>query len=323
VKASGQHLTHPADPIEAWRAGVVPLAYPFDWSRVEPFDYPMDKHGIPMVPGAGGAEAVYNPITIAQFGLAQMQLFSYSRSTVSLEKALRCGRWLVENARPRCGGLAWVYDYSLEFYGPQAPWVSAMAQGEAISLLLRCGLVDSSPRWNEVARQAFRLFLVETEGGGVRSTFPDGGVVFEEYPGTDEPSHVLNGHLFALFGVYELAIAVSDEQAQRLFEEAVSSLKSNLFRYDTGFWTLYDLHPTRRLASRDYVAIHVQQLRILSQVTGVKLFDETARRWYGYLRSPRCRLRWLVGKLVERVRLRLYAPSWPSEASESDSQTTS
>jgi hypothetical protein len=315
MTATGYTLSRPTDPVDGWRAGVLPLAYPFDWSRVERFDYPLDKHGIPLVEMGGSLGRVYNPITIAQYGLHQMQIFAQSRSTVALEKSLRCGRWLVENAQPRCGGLAWIYDYGLEFYGPQAPWVSAMAQGEAISLLLRCAKAASGSDWTEVARQAFELFRVETERGGVRSTFPGDGVVFEEYPGTDVPSHVLNGHIFALFGVFELAITVKSDEAQKLFTEAVESLQANLHRYDTGFWNLYDLHPTRRLASRDYVAIHVQQLRILSQLTGVRFFDQTARLWAGYLHSPRCRLRWMIGKLVEKVRLRFYAPKWSAEPS--------
>jgi len=86
---------------------------------------------------------------------------------------------------------------------------------------------------------------------------------------------------------------------------AIRGLINNLHRYDTGYWNLYDLHPTRRLASSMYLKVHVQLLRILANLTEEQFFQETAEKWQKYLPNPVSRFRWLTGKVLEKIRLGL------------------
>ncbi len=282
----------------------LPLAYPFDWSGLENFNYPRDTNGIPKVDMGKKLGLKYNPITIAQYGLFHLQKYGASNDESELNIAQCAAAWLVENFRDWQGAIgAWVYGYDLEFYGPKAPWVSGMAQGQGISLLLRIHQLAPDDQILEITQRAFRAFLHPVSEGGVTACFPDGSLIFEEFP-TNPPSLVLNGYIFALLGILDYATFWKNSEAKGLFQVAIRGLINNLHRYDTGYWNLYDLHPTRRLASPMYLKVHVQLLRILANLTGEVVFQETAEKWQKYLPSPICRFRWLTGKVLEKIRLR-------------------
>ena len=56
-------------------------------------------------------------------------------------------------------------------------------------------------------------------------------------------ANVLNGAIFSLWGYYDVWKATDDEGARAAFEDGVSTLASNLERWDTGYWSRYDLYP--------------------------------------------------------------------------------
>ena len=287
----------------------LPLAYPFNWEGIDDFRYPLDPQHVPRVFIDKQWGYRYNPITTAQFGLHNLTRYAETREPRYLNLARAQARWLLANAQPWANdALTWIYDYDLAFYGPRAPWISAMAQGEAISLLLRMQQIEPDERTVDITRRALQPFFFPVSKGGVASTFPDGSLVFEEYP-TSPPSQVLNGHIFSLLGLHDYATFRRDDRAQRVFEGAVAGLKQNVQRYDTGYWNLYDLHPTHRLASPMYIRVHVQLLQILAGLTADAEFRRMAERWQGYLRSPTSRARWFVGKSIEKIRLKTSSPS--------------
>lgn len=281
------------------------LIYPFNWNGLENFAYPLDENGIPKINMGKKLGLRYNPITVAQYGLFKLQEFAQNRDDDSLQIVRKTARWLADNFQDWQGDIgAWVYDFDLDFYGPKAPWISGMAQGQGISFLLRVYQILPEDRFLKITQHAYRAFLYPVSEGGVVSHFPDGALIFEEFP-TEPPSQVLNGHIFALLGIYDFGEFWHDKAAQELFNMAANGLKKNLVRYDTGYWNLYDLHPTHRLAAPMYIRVHVQLLTILAELTGEAYFQKIAFKWKNYLTNPICRLRWLMGKSVEKIRLRL------------------
>jgi hypothetical protein len=283
----------------------LPLSYPFDWSGLDDFSYPLDDNGVPQVVGNSSVGLQHNPITIAQYGLSRLQRFAVTQNEGEVRPVLNAVNWLVENFRDWRNGIgAWIYNFDLDFYGPQAPWISGMAQGQGISLLLRIHQLQPDEKLLDICRRAFRVFLHPVAEGGVVAAFPDSATVFEEYP-TNPPSLVLNGHIFALFGVNDYAQFFDDREAKELFAKTVMGLKNNLRRYDTGYWNRYDLHPTERLASPMYVRVHIRLLRILANLTGEQFFENYADKWQGYHDDAVCRARWLIGKTVEKIRLKM------------------
>ena len=286
--------------------GRLPLTYPFDWQEFDTFDYPLDEQGIPKFYEGKKLGWRYNHVNTVQYGLHFLHRYALHAEEASLRHVKNITRWLIENFRDWRNGIGgWIYDYSLDFYGPQAPWISALSQAQGISLLLRASQIFPDPRIEEIAQRAYRAFLFPVKEGGVVSCFPDGSPVFEEYP-TDPPSQVLNGHIYVLIAIYDFAKFWDDAAAFDLFYRAVLGLKNNLHRYDTGFWNYYDLHPTKRLTAPMYVKVHIRLLHILAELSGDAFFRTVAARWQTYLNNPVCKLRWLVGKSFEKIRLRTW-----------------
>src|SRR5258707_714083 len=81
------------------------------------------------------------------------------------------------------------------------------------------------------ATRAFTSFLKPTQAGGVCFTDEQGDFWFEEYV-VSPPTHILNGFIWAAWGVYDFFLATKDETAQRLFNRAVETMHKNLDRYD-------------------------------------------------------------------------------------------
>ncbi len=66
-------------------------------------------------------------------------------------------------------------------YSLDAPWLSAMAQGEGASLLIRVHQRNGHERYADAARRALRILDLPTAEGGVRAALGD-GFFLEEYP---------------------------------------------------------------------------------------------------------------------------------------------
>jgi hypothetical protein len=181
------------------------------------------------------------------------------------------------------------------------PWLSAMAQGEGASLLVRLHAETGEDRWAEAARRALRPFDVPTSEGGVRAEL--GGRPFpEEYP-TTPPSFVLNGGIFALWGLCDVGLGLGDADALRAFEEGVDTLAMNLHRWDTGYWSRYDLfpHPVVNVASSAYHALHLAQLESMQALAPRPEIESMRARWARYTESAVSPRRALAAKVAFRL----------------------
>jgi hypothetical protein len=161
-----------------------------------------------------------------------------------------------------------------------------MAQGEGASLLVRLCLTTGDPRFADAARRALRPLNVPVSEGGVRASL-DGGLFFEELP-TQPSSFILNGAMFALWGCYDVAVGLCDRQACELFRTGVDTLDRQLWRWDMGFWSRYDLHPHPRVnvANPFYHRLHVSQLKAMQLLAAHRAFDSAIARFERYARSP-------------------------------------
>ena len=247
-----------------------------------------------------GRRETANPVTIAQFGLGAWQA---ARDDERWLPALAdVAAWLVGELEA-AQGLA--YRFPLRHtYRLSAPWLSAMAQGEAASLLVRAAGSLGRPELLEAAAEAVRP-LLEGEGGIVSPT-PEGPVL-EEYP-TSPPAHVLNGWIYALWGLYDVAHAPHPNlRAAALFEQSAAALAARLPRYELpGRWSRYDLypHPLPNVASPFYHVLHVEQLRALERLAPDPAFASFAERWRRSAASP-----WILpAALAGKVAFRLVRP---------------
>jgi heparosan-N-sulfate-glucuronate 5-epimerase len=260
-----------------------------------------DSAGIPQLDYRGKIGRQYNPIAIAQYGLGNYNLFRRSGSAESRDKFWRVADWLVLHLEKNSQGLAvWNHHFDWEYRDTlRAPWYSALAQGQGISVLVRADQLanKNDSRYLNAAQQALASFFKPVTEGGVAFTDEQGDLWFEEYI-VSPPTHILNGFIWAAWGIYDYFLATRDQSAQELFARAVRTLTRNLDRYDLGFWSLYEQSGTRlpMVASPFYHQLHVVQLRIMHRLTGEDKFARVADRWESYGRSRSKRTRALCYK---------------------------
>lgn len=247
-----------------------------------------DPAGIPLLNYHGNLGLQYNPIAIAQYGLGNYNLFRRKGAPERRRMFLAAADWLVANLERNKSGLwVWNHHFNWEYRTHlKAPWYSALAQGQGISLLVRAHRETGETVYVDAAQRAFESFLKSVEEGGVAYVDESGYTWFEEYI-VFPPTHILNGFVWASWGVYDYFLASGEQLAQRLFDQAVRTLTANLHRYDVGFWSLYEQSGTwlKMLASPFYHHLHIIQLEILYRLTGEEIFRRYATRWDAYRRS--------------------------------------
>ena len=263
-----------------------------------------DAAGIPQLDYHGHIGLQYNPIAIAQYGLGNYNLWRRTSDPRRKQKFLLIADWLCSHLEPNSHGLAvWNHHFNWEYRDTlKAPWYSALAQGQGISVLVRAHKETGDPKYLDAAQRAFMTFRRPIADGGVAFTDESGDLWFEEYI-VSPPTHILNGFIWALWGIYDYVHATDDGSAEELFGRGVLTLLHNLQRYDLGFWSLYEQSGTRlpMVASRFYHQLHIVQLWVMYRLTRQDLFAQVADRWERYSRSQSNRIRALLYKAVFKL----------------------
>jgi len=258
-----------------------------------------DSNCVPQLDYHGKIGLQYNPIAIAQYGLGNYNLFRRGADTERRRKFFVAADWLCSHLEQNPHGLAvWNHQFDWEYRDTlRAPWYSALAQGQGISVLVRAHKESGDPAYLDAAQRAIACFHVALKDGGVAFTDESGDLWFEEYI-VSPPTHILNGFIWAAWGIYDYFLAAKDASAQQLFSRAVRTLLHNLDRYDLGFWSLYEQSGTRlpMVASPFYHQLHIVQLRVMHRLTGEEAFARVADRWESYTRSRSKRTRALCYK---------------------------
>lgn len=271
-------------------------------------NFHFDADGIPVIPtyiDVTPPQLHYYPISIGQYALAIFHTWLRTERDGDWRRFLRLADWFVEH---QADGGCWYAEVDMPHYRLAAPWPSAMAQGRGLSVLARAWQGAADDRYIESARRALGAFSVPIERGGVMGEY-DGRITYEEYPAQPAP-HVLNGMIFALFGLWDMARAQPDARAAALFERGAATVEALLPLYDTGWWSLYDLYHLEVPIPRNpciahYHDIHVKQLTVLHAITGRPTFGTVARRWAAYEEGPLGRLRAYAGKAAFVARRKL------------------
>lgn len=279
---------------------------PYYMSFREKADYagPYDAAGIPLLDYRGAIGLQYNPIAIAQWGLANCNIFCATNNESRRQKTLKAANWLSANLEQNPYGL-WVWNHHFDWdYRDtlKAPWYSGLAQGQGISLLLRARAQTHDAKYEQAADRAFVSLTKPIAEGGVLWEDEEKNLWIEEYL-VDPPTHILNGFMWALWGVFDFWLVSGDSMARQVFDRGVQTLLQNLPRFDTGYWSLYEQSGTRlkMLASPYYHRLHIVQLRVMATLTGDRRFTEFADRWQAYAQRPANRTHALLEKTIFKL----------------------
>lgn len=247
-----------------------------------------DATGLPKFKHGGVLD--FLPITVAHYGLAHYSKWVVNGDAASLEKAVRAADWFVDN-QDSSGGWPALFDF--EFHPPmtttlKSGWYSGMSQGMAADLLAKIYVEKKETRYRTAALRGLNPLSVPVENGGVQRLYEGQYQWWEEYPTTNRPTYVLNGFIYCLIGVYDVAKLLNDSRASQLYDSGLASLKRMLNLYDLGDHTSYDLlhfsvpNQPPNIARWDYHNLHVSLLSSLNIITNGQ-FKAVEERWFGYV----------------------------------------
>jgi hypothetical protein len=223
--------------------------------------------------------AQYNPVFIAWWALVNLERHLKRGDPQGLQNFNIQVRWLLDNAVPRQdGAVVWPYNFDWQEGRCclKAPWISAMSQGLAVSVLVRAHRLTKNAALLSLCERAVKVFEITVEQGGVK-TYEGANVLYEEYPGYPL-ARVLDGFLFSLLGLYDLASEIGSVRVRRLFDDGVAGLKVRLRDWDyRSKWTWYGKHGY--LCPPHYHCLNTILLHILARLTGDEVLKETSRRW--------------------------------------------
>jgi heparosan-N-sulfate-glucuronate 5-epimerase len=266
---------------------------------------PFDAAGIPLLDYQGDIGRQYNPIAIAQYGLARFNAWTMSDAADDRAAWITVADWLAREMRPnRHGVRVWMHDFDWPYKQLlQAPWYSGLAQGNGLSMLVRAAAAIGTDVYADAAHAAFESLRLDVSQGGVLVTDDQGDLWIEEYL-VDRPSHILNGFMWALWGVYDYAKWSASAPAHDVWNRSVATLLNRLSEFDTGWWSLYEVRDEGRemLASRYYHTLHIAQLRVMHRLTAARAFADRADRFQSYLDRPSNRIHAFARKAVFKLR---------------------
>ena len=237
---------------------------------------PFDENGIPIT-YYGTVGRQYNPTTVAQYAFELWELYIQTNDKQYLDEFLKQADWLVDI---QVDG-----NYYVRFEAPalylKNPWVSGMYQGQAVSAVLRAYQATGDEKYLKSAESGYQVMMKPLDQGGTLDK-TDAGIWFEEYPNPAAPSHVMNGHIWALFGVWDLYRVTGRQDVKNAFDAGVAQIKKDLDKYDNGYWVLYDQRPNPEFIGAHYLDFEIDQLNILYELTGDQVFKDYAERWENY-----------------------------------------
>ncbi len=259
--------------------------------------------GVPLAKVQG--KFMLQPVTVCQVALGWHERWIEDVSSdQALNRFLLLANWLVENSEDRnMLGRVWPMQYGIATYSLSPGWISALVQGQAVSVLVRAYQITKRDVYLQTAQGALRPFMVNKHFGGVVSEGEDGTIFFEEYPSL-EKNHVLNGFISSLWGLYDYYLAINDESIKNLFLKGVTSLLNSINLFDTGFWSRYSLLKHRNisnLASPYYHKAHISQLIATNYLYKSPIFLEFANKWEQYLKNRKNLYRVIFEKGISRI----------------------
>jgi glycosyltransferase involved in cell wall biosynthesis len=235
----------------------------------------------------------YHPVTISQYALFQWNEYIATEAEHHRSAFLTQARWFVKHAVELPGdACGWPIIFRHPDVHSDSSWLSALAQGNALYVLVRAYQITQDEIFLEVAHRAACTFKHDILDGGVSAPIGANGIFFEEiaaYPAT----HKLGGCLFALLGLFEYGALIRDSQIQNLIHRCHATIHLLLSEYNGTLWPRIDLLH-RELARRSELSMISHLLKVLAAYTECECCSTAATYWQNYQTRLISRLRFLI-----------------------------
>lgn len=287
-------------PVERRSYGLEELPYEQRPQFFGPFrrDEPECRHSVAeservddLIDATVGDETGHFPLRTSRWLLRLSHCYRETGDEGYLDRAAEMSDAFLEDAVEDENGTPY-FAYRLDKGGSSAsledPWFSGMTQGVALSAYTYLHELTDEDRYLDAAERVFRSFttLQRNGDGPWTATVDDGYYWIEEYP-ADPPTHVLNGYLVGLWGVYDYWLHTRSEESRDVLEAALTTIEDHLEYYrEPGTFSYYGLDSYYYYGEGDetyseayrgnefYHGVHIAQIRKLYRMTGEEYFRE-------------------------------------------------
>ena len=248
--------------------------------------YDVDENDYPLFYWSRDQESYYHPVAIAQKAIVWLDGYVQTGNTEYLERAERYTRKVYDESIERDGVLLFPYVFDFPLHGieaalMEAPWYSAMAQGQVLTLFTRLYDATGEEAYLEKAEKTFRSLRVPEEmllEDWVVIVDEENYLWLEEYPLDHLPNHgsqALNGFIFAIYGLYDYYLTTEDPEAKQILQASITTIERYIEDFRApGEISYYSL--AHFVQSGRYHMIHIDQLYMLYEITGEEYFKEMA-----------------------------------------------
>ena len=231
----------------------------------------------------------YHPCNIAQAAFGYYDNYVLTKKLEFKKLFLAQINWLEDNSKEYRNAYIYPFPYATKGFGTKPGWISGMYQGEILSCFVKAYVLTNDNKYLFLAKKVYNSYSLELGDEYGFKTEDKYGLWFEESM-LIPARHILNGFIFAVFGLYDYYRVSGRSDVKELFDRAINTIKKTLPEYDMGFWSYYDLQGT--IASYSYHEdVHIPQLRALHQITQEAIFKSYADKWEIYNNSWFCQLR--------------------------------
>lgn len=221
---------------------------------------------LPLVLQEDGASIVF-PVAIFQYALGCYDLWLQTKDEKYKAKFFQLAEWTLntQDCQGRWDNFSHTY--------PKYPY-GAMAQGEAASVLIRAYVQKHDERFLDGAKRGIDFMLKDVNEGGT-TEYKDNYILFKEFV---QLPVVLNGWIFAFWGLYDYTIITQDKGYYRKFlDQALASIIHYLPAFQSSHWSKYDLG--NKITSPFYHHLHIAQMQAMYMISHRREFNDLALLW--------------------------------------------
>ena len=156
-------------------------------------------------------------------------------------------QWLIDNASEVKGsGLVWKYRFDNAYNDVEvkSPWGSAFGQAHVIEAFAKAYRDTGDERYLNYVKKAYKPYQEKMTDGGFLSILNDGNYFFEEVP-SPPAAHILNGHMVSTLTLLKYGKEFQIADMTNLGLKGLKTLNKHIQKYDTGYWSKYDLNPKK------------------------------------------------------------------------------
>ena len=241
------------------------------------------RDGVPrvfMAPENGIAPGLqYNPTIVGNFALDYFQAFEKTGDSATFRKFMNCARSLQDSLTQIPAGALYRFLWQQPWY-PEvpAPFTSGMSSGRALEVFSQAFAATQDSSFYHSGQQLIKGYFLPIDSGGFTIQEPSGWWYEMVAAPRVETPRVLDGHMFALAGLFAFNNQFQHDSASYLLDKGLAALKTALPRYDSPDGKfLYDKYG--KIADKNYRKHVLNHLQHFYQETGDEVFNAYYKKW--------------------------------------------